>query len=70
MSNLKCNTVSENGIVPFSVFLQQVGKSANCGWRWRRKNWVNTMNVAGRLYIAKSEIERFQKRAAAGEFAK
>jgi hypothetical protein len=70
MHNLNSNQTHDQSVVPFSTFLEQVGRSATCGWRWRQKGWVETINVAGRLYIAQEEIERFHKRAAAGEFAK
>jgi hypothetical protein len=70
---VKSNQILElNGhaILPFNSFLVQTGRSASCGWRWRRKGWITTIDIAGRLYISQQEIERFQKRAAAGEFAK
>lgn len=70
MQKLKCNNTDDHSVVPFSVFLEQVGRSATCGWRWRGKGWVKTINVAGRIYIARNEIDRFHQRAAAGEFAK
>lgn len=69
MIEINCNNTTDHSVVPFSTFLQQVGRSATCGWRWRKKGWVKTTNVAGRIYITRDEIDRFHQRAAAGEFA-
>jgi hypothetical protein len=57
-------------IVLFDRFLESLGVTSSTGWRWRKLNWLKTLNIAGRVYIARSEIERFQQRVAAGEFAK
>jgi hypothetical protein len=38
-------------------------------WRFRKRGWINTINIAGRQYISLEEIARFTARAAAGEFA-
>lgn len=40
------------------------------GWRWRKKGWVETLNIAGKLYITGDEIDRFNQRAKDGEFSK
>ncbi|MGD0814673.1 MAG: hypothetical protein ABSA83_13790 [Verrucomicrobiota bacterium] len=70
MRNLKCNNTVDNSVVPFRVFLEQVGRSATCGWRWRKNGLIATINISGRLYVSQEEINRFHERAAAGEFAK
>ena len=57
-------------LIPFNSFLQENGRSASCGKRWRNKKWIQTVNIAGRLYVTPEEIGRFHRRAAAGEFAK
>ena len=46
------------------------GMSATTVWRYRKKKMLTTLNIDGRLYILRSEIARFNERAAAGEFAK
>ena len=56
-------------LLPFNSFLKSNGRSASCGWRWRQKGWITTINISGRLYVSKAECERFHQRAAAGEFA-
>jgi len=57
-------------LVPFGNFLADLGKSSVTGWRMRRDGLINTVNISGKLYIRLEEIQRFEQRAAAGEFAK
>ena len=51
-------------------FMEQSGLSATTLWRWRKAGMLNTVNIYGRQYGLRSEIARFNERAAAGEFAK
>ena len=62
--------LNRNSLVPFNSFLRQNERSPSCGQRWRKKGWITTTNVGGRLYVSHDEIARFHRRAAAGEFAK
>jgi len=39
-------------------------------WRWRKKTWLHTINIAGRVYVTAESIAEFTRRAEAGEFAK
>jgi len=50
-------------------WLATIGVVPATAWRWRRKGWIETVNIAGRVYISRQEIERFEARAAAGEFS-
>ena len=56
--------------MPFSAFLEDIGRSSVTGWRMRRAGHINTINISGKIYVAEAEIRRFEERAAAGEFAK
>jgi len=38
-------------------------------WRWRKKGLIKCMNMAGRLYIARDEIARFEAMIANGILA-
>lgn len=49
---------------------QFTGKPAVTNWRWQKRGWLETVNIAGRLYVTPEQQERFLTRAAAGEFAK
>ena len=39
-------------------------------WRWRKLGWLRTVNIAGRQYVTNEALEEFNRRAAAGEFAR
>lgn len=54
----------------FDDYIEGLGRTRRTGLRWRKAGLINAVNIYGRLYIAQSEIERFEKRAINGEFAK
>jgi hypothetical protein len=56
--------------IALDKFIEQSGLSVVTVWRYRRAGWLNTLNICGRHYLTRSEIARFNARAAAGEFAK
>ena len=56
--------------IALDKFIEQSGLSPVTVWRYRRAGWLNTLNICGRHYLSRSEIARFNARAAAGEFAK
>ena len=55
-------------IVLFNRYLACIGVTPCCGWRWRRDGLISTINISGRVYVRRSEIARFEKRAASGDF--
>jgi hypothetical protein len=57
-------------IVLFGLFLESLGVTPPTGWRWRKLGWIDTINIAGRVYVSRDEINRFQQRAADGEFSR
>lgn len=57
-------------IVALSKWQQQVGVASVTLWRWRRRGWLKTLNIAGRAYLTKTDAETFLKRAQAGQFAR
>lgn len=50
-------------------FMDLTGLSSVTLWRFRKKGFLRTINICGRHYVLRSEIARFNARAAAGEFA-
>lgn len=50
-------------------FARQAGVTLTTIWRWRQRGWLKTINIAGRQYVPREEIDRFNTRAAKGEFA-
>lgn len=63
-------TSSATGIVSLKAYIKQAGISTITGWRWRKKGWLKTVNIAGREYIRAEDIADFERRAAAGEFSR
>lgn len=59
-----------SGLVPLTRWAKEIGRTTSTVWRWRKFGWLQTVNICGKLYVASDEIERFEARAAAGEFAR
>jgi hypothetical protein len=69
MPNQSNSSSATGGILAFKVFCRNAGIAPITGWRFRRKGWIETLNIAGRPYVTTREIDRFTRRAAAGEFS-
>ena len=54
----------------FKSYLNELGRSATTGWRWRQNGWISVIQIAGKLYISEEQIAAFERRAIAGEFAR
>lgn len=50
-------------------FITDSGLSPVTVWRYRKRGWLKTVNIAGRHYVPRTAILEFNQRAAAGEFA-
>jgi hypothetical protein len=61
---------SVSNLLAFDRWLKDIDKTPATGWRWRKLGWIEVINIAGRLYISRAAIARFEARAAAGEFSK
>ena len=73
MDTIPSNTNDETASLPMlslDRFMQETGLSPTTVWRYRNRGWLAVVNIAGRLYVTREEIGRFNARAAAGEFAK
>ena len=57
-------------LIAFDHWLSAIPVTSTTGWRWRKRGWIKTVNICGRVYVSRREIERFEGRAAAGEFSK
>jgi hypothetical protein len=60
----------EGTIVALNIWLTQVGVAPVTAWRWRRKGWLKTVNIMGRVYLTDEARREFNRRAEAGEFAR
>ena len=62
-------TYTGSNLVALDLWRKQIGLTAATVWRWRRRGWIEVINIAGRLYISREAIARFEQAAAAGEFS-
>jgi hypothetical protein len=60
---------SEIGIA-LSLFCERLGITDITAWRWRKRGWLRTTNIAGRQYVMPEDMREWKRRARAGEFAK
>jgi hypothetical protein len=56
------------GLVALNVWLAQIGVTPVTAWRWRKRGWLQTVNIAGRQYVTSRAIQEFTRRAESGEF--
>jgi hypothetical protein len=61
--------VNPAAVISLSKWLEQIGVTPCTAWRWRKKGWLKTVNIAGRQYLTQEAIDEFHHRAVAGEFA-
>jgi predicted site-specific integrase-resolvase len=63
---------SDNGsaVVSLTRWIEKAGISSCTAWRWRKKGWLEVVNICGHLYLTTEAIREFRERAARGEFAK
>jgi hypothetical protein len=67
---LSANGIAASNLIALDLWRNEFGKTAATIWRWRKKGWLQVVNIAGRLYVSRDEIARFEARAGSGEFAK
>ena len=56
-------------LVSLNKWLAQADISDVTAWRWRKKGWLKTVNINGRLYLTAAAIREFIDRAERNEFA-
>jgi len=56
--------------VALDVFIAQMGITPATAWRWRKAGELETCNIHGRVYVLPHAVQEFNRRAAAGEFAR
>ena len=70
MCMYRVNETIKPDFIAFDQWLFSMGRSATTGWRWRKRGWLTALNISGRIYIHRDEIDRFTARVQRGEFAK
>lgn len=58
------------GMISLQRWCTTVGISDVTAWRFRRRGWLKTINIAGRVYLTHEAAREFSRRAQAGEFAR
>jgi hypothetical protein len=58
------------GPIPLRKWGRDRGLSPATLWRFRHRGWLSTLNIAGRPYVTAAGVAEFERRAAAGEFAR
>ena len=69
VDSLLLPTQTGSNLVAVDLWREQIGLTAATVWRWRRRGWIEVINIAGRLYISREAIARFEQAAIAGEFS-
>jgi hypothetical protein len=64
------NVTPTSGFRTAMAVARDRGISTTTLWRWARRGWIRTVNIAGRPYVCLDSLKEFDRRAAAGEFAK
>ena len=64
-----CNADPSN-LFCFYKYLEGRNLTRTTGYRYRRQGLIETIEIFGRLYISRQEIEKFERRALDGEFTK
>jgi len=55
--------------ISLDKFQELSGFSNATLWRYRKRGWLRTIVIAGRHYVTRTEIAKFNARAEGGEFA-
>jgi hypothetical protein len=58
------------GLRPFAKWFREKQLAPVTGYRWRKKGWLRTVNIAGKIYISDDAIAEFETRAQNGEFSR
>jgi hypothetical protein len=58
-------------LVSLNKWGRELGRTPPTIWRWRQLGWLDGItNIAGKPYITRQGMEKFLRRAEAGEFSK
>jgi hypothetical protein len=69
--NIADSGSESSALTPLLAFTRQIGRTPPTMWRWRQLGWIDgIVNIAGKPYITREGIEKFVRRAQAGEFSK
>jgi hypothetical protein len=73
---MKLNTFSVSaspgrpGLTAFNAWARGLGIGTTAAWEWRKRNWIDVIDIGGRKYVTDEALRKFYERAVNGEFAK
>lgn len=70
MEQIHVKENTHSGLVSSTPWLKSTGRSRTTLWRWRKASFIETVTIAGRLYLTKEQMDAFERRAIAGELTK
>lgn len=70
MKRIETNSRIPAGLVALALWRKQVGVSAPTAWRWKKRGWLQTVEINGRPYVTAQAAEEFLDRAGSGKFAR
>lgn len=56
-------------LIALNRWCRMAGIAPVTAWRYRRRGWLKTLNICGRIYVTSTALAEFLRRAEAGEFA-
>lgn len=57
-------------MISLSRWCRSAGIAPVTAWRFRKRGWLRTINISGRVYVTAESLNEFVRRAEVGEFAK
>lgn len=70
MNLINDSVVTATGFRAAKAVARDKGVSDITVWRWIKAGWLRSCNISGRPYVDLASLAEFDRRAAAGEFAK
>jgi transposase-like protein len=77
---MTCNRISANDaalldggpatLISLAALARRIGRTSTTLWRWRKRGWLATVNIAGKPYCTAKALAEFTARAERGDFAK
>jgi hypothetical protein len=61
--------LTTGAIIALNTWAERAGLSPCTLWRWRKRGWLKTRNIAGRQYLTSEDLREFEERLKRGEFA-
>lgn len=57
-------------LIPIGVVAERLGRTKPVLRSYRKRGWLETVDIAGRVFVSQAALDRFVARAEAGEFSR